>query len=199
MEAMIINIFNKCDYMYYLRTFRLHKIITQFFFDCKCCVQRIQLGYCDKDVWSIDSWFLETVPGMLQQLKNTRSGNPGKLGENYTDEHGILCNDTCHAEWDKILDRLIFLLHEANEETCQKKSPDEDEWDWITSEFAAQYGPFGEKLEPDENKDKNSRRIHFPDELPQYKDIIDKYHDQERELAEYRDRCKNEALELFSK
>jgi len=30
-------------------------------------------------------------------------------------------NDTCHAEWDIILERMIFLWRETDEETCSKK------------------------------------------------------------------------------
>ena len=48
------------------------------------------------------------IPDMLQDLRDNRSGSPGYLGDNYKNEEGILVNDTCHAEWDKILDKMIF-------------------------------------------------------------------------------------------
>ena len=34
--------------------------------------------------------------------------SPSYLRENYTNEEGILVTDTCHDEWDKILDNMIF-------------------------------------------------------------------------------------------
>ena len=38
--------------------------------------QRIKYGYCDSDVWSIDLWFLNVMPGMLQHLKDTTHSYP---------------------------------------------------------------------------------------------------------------------------
>ncbi|KIR03546.1 hypothetical protein P261_02361 [Lachnospiraceae bacterium TWA4] len=71
----------------------------------------------------MDAYLQELLPKMLLQLKETRTGSPGFLGENYTDSNGILQNDTCHEEWDKILNRMIFLWKESNERTCSKKNP----------------------------------------------------------------------------
>lgn len=74
----------------------------------RCCIrwskQRIVRGYSDYDVWEMFSFLQTIIPDMLQTLKDTRMGSPGYLGENYTNEEGILVNETCHEEWDKILD-----------------------------------------------------------------------------------------------
>lgn len=78
--------------------------------------QRITKGYCDSDLWNIDDWFLGIMPDMLQQFKETRHGSPGCLGEDYINEDGIRCNDSCHEEWDKILDEMIFLFRKMDEE-----------------------------------------------------------------------------------
>ena len=64
---------------------------------------------------------------MLQDLRDNRSGSLGYLGDNYTNEEGILVNDTCHTEWNKILDKMIFLWRESREETCSRKNPFEEE------------------------------------------------------------------------
>ena len=50
-----------------------------------------------------------------------------------------------------------------------------------------------------ESLDKHSRVLHFPSEIPEYKDIEEKYYEEEKALSQYREDCKNEALELFSK
>lgn len=60
-------------------------------------------GYFDKDLWSIDSWFMNLMPDMLQQFKYTKHGSPSVLGEEYVNEDGIVCNDTCHEEWIRFL------------------------------------------------------------------------------------------------
>ena len=100
-----------------------------FYRNVKYSWQRVTRGYCDKDLWNIDYWFLGIVPDMLKQFKETRNGSPGCLGEEYVDEDGISCNDSCHEEWDKILDEMIFLFHEMDEETCQNKGLSNKELD----------------------------------------------------------------------
>ncbi len=182
---------------------KLLGILGRFGKDLKYCRQRIVRGYCDGDLFSIHGWFLDIVPAMLEQYKQTRHGSPGILGENYTDERGILVNDTCHEEWDEILARIIFLFHEADETTCQRKNPYEDEHIRILEEFDQKYGLFGEGLETpeekEENKETGAHMIHFPSELPEYADIEEKYRAEDENLKEYREQCKDEAFKLFSK
>ena len=48
---------------------------------------------------------------MLTFYKENRHGSPGQLGENVVDERGVVVNETCHEEWDKILDKMIHLLN----------------------------------------------------------------------------------------
>ena len=108
--------------------------------------QRIVRGYADSDIWNMYGYLQTLLPDMLEYLKNHRSGSPGYLGENYTNEDGILVNDTCHEAWDRILDRMIFLWRETDEETCSKKNSYEDEYMKALDEFTEQYGILGEKL-----------------------------------------------------
>ena len=170
--------------------------------DLRYCKQRIEKGYCDADLYSIYDWFLETVPAMLEQYKQTRHGSPGILGENYENADGILVNDTCHGEWDMILDRMVFLFRKADESACQKKNPCEDEYTKMLEEFAQKYGHFGEKLETVEEKEERMRTgahvVHCPSELPEYVDIAETYHAEEKKLEEYRNQYKEEAFQLFS-
>ena len=35
----------------------------------KYIYQRAKYGYCDRDIWYIDYWFLEVMPGMLQHTR----------------------------------------------------------------------------------------------------------------------------------
>lgn len=40
---------------------------------------------------------MNLMPDMLQQFKDTKHGSPNRLGMEYVDEHGILCNDEQEA------------------------------------------------------------------------------------------------------
>ena len=190
------NVWDKSDFWYERkRPWNIPRLVLR---NIKYSWQRITRGYCDKDLWSIDYWFMNLIPDMLQQFKDTRHGSLGNLGTEYTDEHGILCNDECHAEWDKILEQMIFLFREMNEETCKKENSYQIEHEKVLHEFEEKYGLFGEKLENGEG-DKIGRVLHFSSDLPEYKDIEDKYYAEEKILSQYREECKNQALELFSK
>lgn len=164
------NVWNVDEFRWRLREpYRLPHLVIR---NIKCSWQRITKGYCDKDLWNIDGWFMDIMPNMLCQFKETRHGSPGVLGTEYVDADGIICNDTCHEEWDKILDEMIFLFREMNEETCKKKNP----YEKVLDEFKKKYG-------------KND----------EYREVENNYYEAEKELEEYRKNCKNRAFELFSK
>lgn len=168
----------------------------------KWSVQRVTRGYSDADIWSMDSYLQELLPAMLLTLKENRHGSPACLGENYTNEDGVLVNNTCHKEWDKILDRMIFLWRESFQDTCQKKNPLEEEHTKAFSEFTEKYGLFGEKLQTEEERVSGKKRggyvtMHFMREVPEYKELDEKYQAIEKELEAYRNRCKDEALDML--
>lgn len=164
--------------------------------------QRIVRGYADIDRWNMFDYLQMLIPDMLQDLRNNRMGSPGYLGENYTNDEGILVNDTCHEEWDKILDKMIFLWRELKEETCTRKNPYEEEYSKAFDEFHQKYGILGEKLQTEAELEENKKRggggtVHFMDELPEYRDIYEKYRAEGYKLDEYREKCKNEALDML--
>lgn len=175
------------------------------FFKCiKWSRQRIRRGYADCDVWDMYSYLQNLLPDMLQNLKTNRHGSPGYLGTNYTNADGILVNDDCHAEWDKILARMIFLWRESNEDTCQKKNPYEEEHMKNFEEFNEKYGLLGEKLQTKEELEENKRRggggtVHFMSEIPEYREIDEKYREEEKKLEKYRSLCKDEAMDMMKK
>ena len=45
--------------------------------DIICICQRLRYGYCYRDVWSIDWWFLTIVPNMIHDLRVNSHGYPG--------------------------------------------------------------------------------------------------------------------------
>lgn len=164
--------------------------------------QRATRGYADCDKWSMYSFLQNLIPEMLQDMRDNRHGSPSYLGENYTNEDGILVNDTCHDEWNKLLDHMIFLWRETVEDTCTRKNPYAEEYHKASEEFRDKYGFFGEKLQTEEELEENRKRggggtIHFMSELPAYKEISDKYNEEELKLDAYRLGCKNEAMDLL--
>ena len=164
------------------------RTIGDFFRSIKWAWQRATKGYCELDTYSVSDWFLNTLPDMLEEIKNNCTGYPDELTED---------------EWVRILDRMIFLLREANEDTCTKVNPYESEYSRISDEFRKKYGEWGEKLLTDEEKTEakktGSSRIYLPSDMPEYKAICELHSEEERKLNAYREQCNNEALELFSK
>ena len=181
------------------------KMVKRWRRNIKYAYQRIRYGYCDRDVWSIDWWFLNVVPNMLQDLRETTHGFPSEIGEmvGYDDQHIDKAKEQEAVDkWDSILAEIIFYFREANEETCQKKNPFEEQYHANWHKFNAKYAG-GEKLktaeEKAEEKKKGLYRMYTPSDLPEYRDTSDKFIDEERKLNSYRDECKNKGLELFSK
>ena len=74
-------------------------------------VQRALRGWADCDAWNIDTWFLEVMPQILQNLKDNLHTHPGTMTE---------------AEWNSILGTMIFLLSEMNEDTCSQRNDTSD-------------------------------------------------------------------------
>ena len=97
-------------------TSNIFGLVRQFFTDIKYSWQRIRYGYCDHDIWELYPWFLDTMPRMLEEMKRTRHGNAVVNQEDEGNDEALT------KAWDEVLDRMIFLLREADEETCQKKN-----------------------------------------------------------------------------
>lgn len=159
--------------------------------------QRYERGYADSDVWNMDAWFINIVRPMLQQLRNEHQSSPGRLVE---DEEG-----DCHEKWDEILDHMIFLLGEMDEDSCSKQNKYQDAWWKAYEEFEAKYGFGGEGLKSDEERAKEKaegvKRFYFPSDEPgrdDVKELTNKWMEEEKSLAVYRDQCKNEFFDLFS-
>ena len=162
--------------------------------DIRRSIQRVFRGYCDYDLYSIFDWFLAIMPEMLREYKETRCGSP-VMDEAYFRE-GKEQSDKNQKAWDAVLDRMIFLLREADEKTCSLKNAYEEAYAKAADAFYERYGTFGEKLNT-EKKDKN--RMRFPGDVPENREISRQYFEEEKRIAEYRVQCKDELFRLFSK
>lgn len=163
--------------------------------------QRATRGYADCDVQELGFWLQALLPVMLEDYRDNRHGSPAFLGKNVTDENGALVNPTCHEEWTKILNEMIFYWKESCEETCSRKNPYEAEHTKAFSEFTDKYGLFGEKLQTPEELEASKKHVgctmHFMHELPEYADLDKLYMEQEQELEQYRLECKDKAMDLL--
>lgn len=114
-------------------------------FEAKCREQRAEQGFADIDASEIDSWFMEIMPRMLRKFQKINTSIPC--------EGSLISHELCDedderlADWNKTIDRMIFLLEEMNEDTCS----------------------------------------------------MDQSRNSFREIFEYRNACKDEFFELFSK
>lgn len=183
--------------------------------------QRIFRGYADCDVWNMFSYVEELMPAMLQYLKDNRMGSPSYLayadkeedkphlmGDQILMDKKLSDDDKdgfskSHREWDKILDRMIFLWRELDEETCSKKNPYEEAHMNALMEFSDKYGFLGQKLETEEEKEKlknsGGHYVHSMSELPEYAEIDRLYMEEEKRLTDYRVKCKDEVFDMMKK
>jgi len=90
-----------------------HKVIMHHIRDIHCAWQRATKGYCYRDIWSIDNWFLELIPKMLEEFKKIRHGYPASL---------------TLEEWDDIIQQMKTHFEKANELTTDFVNPYEDEY-----------------------------------------------------------------------
>lgn len=197
------NVWDKADFewCYFREKIKLVGFIKQFIKCVKWSKQRITRGYAQCDRWGMHYYLQRLIPDMLQDLKDNRRSSPCYLGENYTNEDGVVVNDTCHAEWDKILDQMIFLWREVDEDTCSRKNPYDEEYHRASDEFEEKYGMHGEKLRTKEEheifKKERGWTIHTMNELPEYRDIYEKYFAEEKEIDRYREECMEKAMDMM--
>ncbi len=189
----------------YCREYNPIKHIMRWGRNIKHAYQRIKYGYCERDVWSIDWWFLNVVPNMLEDLRDTAHGypdSPDSMAQAIVDTgRPEDVDDAGMKRWQDTLTEMVFLLREANEDTCTRLNPYEEEYLKADKRFTDMYGHFGDGLKTAEElakeKEKGCRTMYTMDRLPENKEIHDKYFAEEREIDKYRSECKDKALDLF--
>lgn len=85
-------------------------------FERKMAKQRARKGYCDLDVWNIDTFIEDRLYNILKEFKK---------------KHMTYPMDITSEEWNDILSRMIFLLEEMNEDTCSIKASLDDKESYI--------------------------------------------------------------------
>lgn len=187
--------FRRDEYFSKLRKGNIFGIIRELFRDLRRCHERIWKGYCDYDLFEIDTWFLGIMPNMLEEFRDMTNGYPSSFVG--LDAEGITQEDKEEAEfaaWQGELSKMAFLLREADETTCSVRNPNEEEYDEAFKRFSDEYGILGEKLDTE-----GSNTVHFMDEIEEYKPISDRYFAEEYKNMSYRDWCCQEGLKMFVK
>ena len=173
----------------------LHPIesIKCFFISLKWAYQRVKKGYCDKDLlYGVNNWFLEMLPEVVEEIRREKCTLPcevieevmKEMGWNWEDfydgdvpaELGREIEAQAKKKWDDILVRITFLLRESVECTCKRKNPYDKEF----------FESWAEKI------NNNVKSTEFCA-------LEKRYLEEEKNLAEYREQCKKEAIELLIK
>lgn len=131
------------------------------------------------------------------------SRSPEEESEKHNEKH--MATEECSKRWTVILKRMVFLMGEMDEETCSIKNPYQKEVDVAFEEFHNKYGFFGEGLKSKEEIEEESKthaeRVLFPTDEPgreDIKELFKKYHKEEENLWEYKEKCKDEFFRLLS-
>ena len=176
-----------------MNIYRIFYKIKEFPSHIKHVYQRAKKGYSYIDVWNIYSWFMEIMPKMLADYKKNLHGCPSQFTNN---EDGTEYQDVEKGvkDWETILERMIFCFKEMNEDTCSMKNEYEEEYN------KQHYGEGKSILDcfvpyEDERHGKVSRLVTKEVEPELKKNYWKKI----REIEDYREKMKNEGLELFSK
>lgn len=162
--------------------------------------QRITKGYCSKDVHDMTLYLDNIIYNMLVEFRTKHNSSPGYLST--VNEDGTLSDDGS-KKWNEILDTMIYLLKESNEDTCSMVNPYKEDYENTLNKFTEKYGMFGEKLLTEEEikeKEKTGNvRLHTMTEIPENKEIWDKYFEKEKEIEKYRKRCRKNFFMIFEK
>ncbi|MBP5466042.1 MAG: hypothetical protein J6Y43_00560 [Clostridia bacterium] len=151
------------------------KKIGLFFRRIKWAWQRATKGYCDMDYSEIDSWFLSVIPDMLKEFVNLEMhGLPDTVITDYYNKH--------QDEYSVTIDELFGcgFNDKKKESECQEIfHKAQEEYDKELNRIAFLFkesDPFGEC------------EVFGEEEQIQFE-----------EIDNYKEKCKNEAFELFSK
>ena len=150
------------------------KNICYFFRTIKWGWQRAIRGYSDYDTWDLDVYYSRMMISSLSQFRKETKGYPGYM------------NDI--EEWYAILDKIIFLLKQANEDEPLEEKNDLAEWyeEYLetkpfTLTVVGKVGGITQRQDDEETQSK-----------------LMQYYKREEELYEIRTQKRKEAFELLA-
>ena len=116
-------------------------------------------------------------------------------------------NEECAKKWEDTIKHLVWLLDEMDEETCSMTNPYEEKWWSFHEKFDKKYSNSKDELKTEKellDEKRTNTFLHIgperdPDFGEEYKEVLEKFLEAEKRISHYRDECKNEFFELFSK
>lgn len=137
----------------------------------RCMYQRSRKGYCEDDVYQIDTWFLNTVSDILEDFRNQKHISiPEKIKTEAKD-----LNASEDELWNKKLDEMIFLLKQGLNSDCSEKNEFEEEYRYL---YVKENGIIKKK----ENA----------------KEITDRYFARAKQIDEYKKECVSKGLNMLA-
>ncbi len=149
--------------------------IRYFFRTIKWGWQRATKGYSDYDTFDLDIYYSRLMIASLSQFRAETQGYPG-----YMDSI---------EEWYAILDKIIFLLKQANEDEPLEEKNELAEW----------YEEYLETRPLTLTKVENDARIYVTNNDEETETKIKQYHKREEELYQIRVQKRKEAFDLMAK
>lgn len=149
------------------------------------------MNYCEKNALSISTWFIKTMSYMLEEMIENLKGYPDEYNEVPVHENrkasAINGNELpAQEEWKRTLERMLFLLNEMDPDKCSYKNPVQEELDEVKDNLEeAGYGCLVEHIEQSDD--------------PQLQLLYQEHRYQELQVWHYRDRCREEFFNLYSK
>lgn len=150
--------------------------ICYFFRTIKWGWQRATKGYSDYDTWDLDIFYSSMMIASLSQFRAETKGYPGYM------------NDI--DEWYAILDKIIFLLKQANEDEPLEEKNELAEWyeEYLKTK----------PLTMTEVADGKAMRISLKDVDEETEAKRKQYYKREEELYNIRTQKRKEAFELMA-
>lgn len=136
--------------------------------------QRATNGYSDYDTWDLDIYYSRLMIASLSQFRSETMGYPGYMNS--------------IEEWYAILDKIIFLLKQANEDEPLDEKNDLEEW---YQEHLKTRPLTLTKVEKD-------ARVYVSNNDEETEAKIKQYYKREEELYEIRTQKRKEAFELMA-
>lgn len=91
--------------------------VKMFFKHFKWAYQRATKGFCDMDIWNLDSSILDYLAGTIEQLADIASGYPGDT------------RFPTPESWDEFLRSMANDFYRANEHNDYYDHPAQDAWE----------------------------------------------------------------------
>ena len=170
---------------------RIKNFVLKPFKWAKHAYQRVRYGFSYRDIWNIDTWFLEIVPNMLEKLAQTTHSYPydSKIEEEHKELSHSELEDLMVSNWKEKLKKMAEYLREANEPQKEINQYEDELF-----EFENKHNVFFVNVEA--HKEELQEKLNEK-EFQEYKELREKWFKRLLEVEEYKRKCLKNGLEMF--